>query len=73
MASGGHADGCVTPCWGRGHLLTCSPSISAPLSASVFNVRRTENVALANPPVRLPSPSTAEAILNDLDTFVRVA
>lgn len=75
MGSGGHADGCVTACWGAGHLLTCSPSISAPLSAvwtSVFNVRRRENVVLANPLVRLLSPSTAEDILDDLDIFVRV-
>lgn len=73
MGSGGHA-GCVTACWGAGHLLTCSPSISAPLSAvctSVFNVRRRENVVLANPLVRL-SPSTAEDILNNLDISVRV-
>lgn len=54
---------------------TCSPSISAPLSAactSAFNVRRMENALLANPPVRLLSPSAAEDILRELDSFVCV-
>lgn len=69
MAPGGHADGCVTVCWGRGHPLTFYFCSSFAICTSVFNVRRRENVVLANPLVRLLSPSTAEDILNDLDIF----